>query len=70
MRGRTGVDANPLRNPFVCGRLGPPRVKVKRESESALLEWAFVMGFSADTGHSMSERNVRCDPTPGWGESY
>ncbi|GFQ97063.1 hypothetical protein TNCT_384291 [Trichonephila clavata] len=43
---QTGVDANSLRNPFVCGRLGPPRVKVKRESESALLEWAFVMGFS------------------------
>ncbi|GFV56257.1 hypothetical protein TNCV_106132 [Trichonephila clavipes] len=24
----------------------------------------------ADTGHHMGERNVRCDPTPGWGESY
>ncbi|GFU44451.1 hypothetical protein TNCV_1505811 [Trichonephila clavipes] len=25
---------------------------------------------TADTGHHMGEKNVRCDPTPGWEESY
>ncbi|GFT40808.1 hypothetical protein TNCV_4619591 [Trichonephila clavipes] len=24
----------------------------------------------ADSGHRMGERNVRCDLTPGWEESY
>ncbi|GFT81833.1 hypothetical protein TNCV_4336731 [Trichonephila clavipes] len=29
-----------------------------------------VAGKKAGIGNRMGERNVRCDNTPGWGESY
>ncbi|GFV19568.1 hypothetical protein TNCV_477941 [Trichonephila clavipes] len=35
----------------------------------AKLNFNLVMK-KAGTGHRMGDRNVRCNPTPGWGESY